>query len=94
MRCGKARSQSNPLTNSHYWVRQHKSVRFDPRNCVALCWMPCHKYHWEKEKQGAYRDFMIKYLGLKGYKQLAIDAASTTPQTKAIIECMRLLKAL
>lgn len=93
-RCGKARSKDNPLTNSHFWGRQHKATRFSPENCIALCWMPCHKYHFEKEKQGEYRDLMILWLGQEKYDKLALDAASTYPQSRAIMDCMRLLKAL
>jgi len=94
MRCGKLRDKSNPLTCSHFWARQHKATRFDPENCVSLCWMPCHKYHWEKEKQGDYRDFMLRWLGQDRYNQLEKRARSTKPQLDAIIECMWLLKAL
>ena len=41
MRCGTI----NNLTCSHFWVRQHSATRYNPDNCVAVCWMPCHKYH-------------------------------------------------
>lgn len=91
MRCGKKKSKGNPLTCSHFWPRQHKGTRYDPLNCVALCWMPCHKYHWEKEKQGAYRDFMLHWLGEDRYQEVKKRAESTYPLSRAISECMVLL---
>ena len=87
MRCGTI----NNLTCSHFWVRQHSSTRYDPDNCVAVCWMPCHKFHWEKEKHGDYRNFMIKRLGESGYKKLEVKARSTYPRSDAIRDCMKLL---
>lgn len=89
-RCG----TSTNLTCSHFWARQHKGTRFDPDNCDAVCWMPCHKYYWEKEKQGDYRDFKIRQLGLKRYKEMEKRARGVYPQDRAIMDCMRLLGAL
>lgn len=94
MRCGKPKSPENPLTCSHFWGRQHKATRFDPDNCVAACWMPCHKYYWEKEKQGAYRDFMLSWLGEEKYEELRRKATTVYPQAKAIQDVMRLLGSL
>lgn len=91
--CARCGTDKN-LTNSHFWPRQHKSVRYDPLNCIALCWMPCHKYHWEKEKQGAYRDFMIQWLGEYEYKKLEYRAGTPMPLKVAVMECMKLLGAL
>jgi hypothetical protein len=85
-RCGRA----NHLTCSHFWARQHKGTRFDPENCDAVCWMPCHKYYWEKEKQGEYRDFKMKQLGAVKYKALEKRARTTYPQCNAIQDCMKL----
>lgn len=90
-RCQRPMTEDRPLTCSHFWGRQHRATRFDPNNCVALCWMPCHKYHWEKEKQGAYRDFMLKWLGKKEYDSLEKLAKTTYNQANAIIDLMRLL---
>lgn len=90
MRCGKPFDGKN-LTNSHFWARQHKATRYDPKNCVAVCWMPCHKYHWEKEKQGDYRNFMLQWLGDEEYLLLELRARSVYPLSNAIIDCMRLL---
>lgn len=87
MRCGTTKN----LTCSHFWVRQHSATRYDPDNCVAVCWMPCHKYHWEKEKHGDYRDFMLKRLGEEKYKELEKRARSIYPRYNAIVDCMKLL---
>ncbi len=87
MRCG----TTNNLTCSHFWVRQHSSTRYDPDNCVAVCWMPCHKYHWEKEKQGDYRKFMIERLGEEKYKELEIKSRKIYQRSDAIMDCMKLL---
>lgn len=91
VRCGKIPNQS---TCSHFWPRQHKATRYDPENCDTLCWMPCHKYQWEKEKQGEYRDFMIRKLGVEAYEALERRARSVMPLKTAIIACMRLVGAL
>ena len=88
-RCGTTKN----LTCSHFWARQHKGTRYDPENCVAVCWMPCHKYHWEKEKQGEYRDFMLKRLGKKKYDALEKRARKPCPISDAIMDCMILLNA-
>lgn len=93
-RCGKKWEKGKGLTNSHFWPRQHKGTRFDPENNDAVCWMPCHKYYWEKEKQGAYRDFKLEQLGTRKYNALEKRSRSVYPQDKAIIDCMRLLGVL
>jgi len=92
MRCKRV-EDFKKLTCSHFWVRQHKGTRFDPENCIALCW-PCHAFHFEKEKQGAYRDYMIRWLGQEKYDQLAKKASNTYPQSRAIIDCMTMLGSL
>lgn len=89
-RCGK----EGPLTCSHFWGRAHKGTRYDPKNCVAICWFPCHAYHWEKEKQGAYRDFMLYWLGEEEYEELKKRALTSYSLSSAIIDCMRLLNKL
>ena len=86
-RCGRA----NYLTCSHFWVRQHKGTRYDPENCDAVCWQPCHKYYWEKEKQGEYKDFKMKQLGKRRYNLLEKRARRIYPQDRAIMDCMELL---
>lgn len=79
VRCGK---QTN-LTCSHFWSRIHSATRYDPDNCDALCWLPCH-YTWEHEKQGEYRDFKLKQLGKKRYEALEKRARSVMKREDAI----------
>ncbi len=88
-RCLNCGRESN-LTNSHYWGRRHSSTRYDPDNCITLCWLPCHKT-WEHEKQGRYREFMLERLGENGYNKLKERANSIMKRTEALQECKQLL---
>jgi hypothetical protein len=56
------------LENSHFWPRGDLIARFDPENCIALC-HDCHVM-WENNKQGKYREVMIRWLGYRKYKAL------------------------
>ncbi len=95
VRCGKQfEVGEGGLTDSHFWGRGHKGTRYDPLNNDAICWFPCHAFHWEKEKQGEYRDFKLKQLGKKRYQQMEAKARGTYPLVNAIIECMKLLGKL
>lgn len=85
VRCG---STERRLTCSHFWGRTHNGTRFDPENCDALCWLPCHK-EWEHEKQGGYRDFKVNQLGMARYQALEARARPVYPQRQAILACMR-----
>jgi hypothetical protein len=55
--------------------------------------MPCH-ITAEKEKQGWYKDFMVKRLGAKKYKELEKLAYKTVSRRDAIMELMESLKVL
>lgn len=92
-RCGK----NEYLQNSHYWARANSATRYLPENCIALCY-GCHYGNriggWEYNKQGAYREYMINWLGEEKYKWLEKKSLSTYPRKDAIIDCMRLLGAL
>jgi hypothetical protein len=61
------------LQNSHFWSRKRFSTRYDEENCDTLC-MGCHKWKWEGEKQGEYRDYMLKKLGVRRYNALRTRA--------------------
>lgn len=88
LRCGTTEN----LSNSHFWSREKSALRYEPDNCITLCLWKCHIYGWEKEKQGAYRDFMIGRLGVKRYKELeVIYYQSKVTRKEAIISCMKLL---
>lgn len=72
-RCGKYhKPPTNALHCSHYWGRTRDATRFCEDNCVALCY-GCHRL-WEGDKQGAYKDFMIKRLGKEKFDELEIKA--------------------
>lgn len=93
VRCGKHYSPNKNgkyigLTCSHYWDRQYKSVRFELDNLDALCWMPCHKQKWEHDKQGEYRDYMLRKLGNEGYDRLEVKARSFTKFSRVDIILM------
>jgi hypothetical protein len=68
--CGKSKEQGYTMQNSHFWGRGDKSNRFNPLNCDTLCFT-CHNDN-ESNKQGFYRDWKIKQLGLDTYKELEI----------------------
>lgn len=83
MRCGKTEN----LQNSHFWHRGHSAGRYDPDNCIALC-SGCHLYHWEVEKQGDYRTFMVEWLGKERYKMLEYKIRHGQQRQDAIKEFM------
>lgn len=56
------------LDCSHYYGRGIWITRFDPDNCIALG-RKCHQL-WEDDKQGRYREFMIRRLGVKKFRDL------------------------
>ena len=53
---------------SHYWGRYVSSTRFDLRNLDTVC-RGCH-FRIEHAKQGEYRVFKIRQLGLEEYDKL------------------------
>lgn len=63
---------SRGLHNSHFFGRRMMSVRWDERNCDALC-HGCHRY-WEKEDREGYRAYKVDQLGVAGYNKLDLDA--------------------
>ena len=81
VRCGKVHTPNKNgkylnLSCSHYWARQYKGTRWDEDNLDTLCKYPCHFQHWEKNKQGDYKDFKMKQLGAKRMELLEIKARS------------------
>ena len=57
---------------SHYWGRGRENTRFDPDNCVALCF-GCH-HIWGGDGREEYKEFMINRLGQKAYDLLDVRA--------------------
>ncbi len=92
-RCGK----TDYLQCSHFWARAVSAVRYDPDNCVALCY-GCHygnrQYGWEYNKQGDYRLFMIKWLGQVKYDELENRAKTSVQRSNAIIQAMSFLSTV
>lgn len=61
-RCGRHYGRKDRgLHNSHFIGRANMATRFDPNNCMALCY-GCHQIY-ETHKATVYRDFMLKRLG-------------------------------
>lgn len=90
------------LQCSHYHGRAHKGTRWNPDNCITLCWLHHFKdkllgFEYQKQTKevhgfdGQYTLFMRKLIGKKKMTELAKLARSTYPQTRAIIECMALV---
>ena len=96
-RCGTAYlpDRARGLTCSHFWSRRHWNTRFDPENADCLCF-GCH-VHVESEKHGWYKDFKLKQLGEKRYKNLEIRAKISgvkRDRKLAFVYVMGLLKSL
>ena len=69
------------LTCSHYHRRGHSSTRFDPLNCISLCW-DCHQ-EWEGPKN-PYTAFMINWLGQEEFINLSLRAGLTVKRSDAV----------
>ena len=75
---------------SHYFSRRFMGTRFDLENLISLCY-GCHRL-WEGDKQGAYKDLMIKRLGENEYNVLEFKARNVTKFSNSELEI--LLKSL
>lgn len=79
LRCG----STERLTCSHYFSKGSTSTRYDPENCITLCYR-CHygSYYltedafqgWEYDREGGYREYMINWLGEEKFQQLKVKA--------------------
>ena len=67
-RCRVAHPNGNGLHCAHFWSRRHENTRFDSDNCLALCF-GCHQ-RLDADKQGEFREMMIKRLGEDRYRKL------------------------
>lgn len=83
------------LQNSHYIGRAVKSTRFDPENCVTICWFHHYKSKdlgFEYQKQtiekhgfdGQYTIFMQKFLGERRFIALMERAKQQVKPKQAI----------
>jgi hypothetical protein len=96
--CGKFCGVNNSiwkLENSHYWGRSHENTRFEPDNCISLCFT-CHKNIGHGDDRESYKQLMIKRLGQDRYDSLQIQANTTTKKddTSVILFCKQALKEL
>ncbi len=76
-RCGKeyinkSKKERQGLHCSHYFGRQAEGTRFEPDNCIALCYK-CHNYFDEIDK-AAYYEFKIKQLGQDRFDSLRLQS--------------------
>ena len=72
-RCGKVHpGGGRGLHCSHYWGRGRENTRFDPEDCIALCY-GCHRI-WGGDERSDYTAFMRRKLGDTGYDLLDIRA--------------------
>lgn len=79
VKCNTQYDRDAPYVNkslqcSHFWGRGNEMTRYDLENLDPLCF-GCHM-RVESNKQGWYRDYMIKKLGEQGYKDLRLKANS------------------
>lgn len=83
------------LQCSHYIGRATKSTRFDPDNCIALCWLHHFKdkmlgYEYQKQRiekhgwDGQYTIFMRNLLGTERFNALIERSTLRISQKKAI----------
>jgi hypothetical protein len=82
-RCGKLfLSDRSQLQCSHFHSRRLKSVRFDPENAEALCWLchhhldehPCEHEEWKRQRLGKAR---FEALRLRAHQIVKIDLPAT-----------------
>ena len=67
-KCGKQyQSPTSGLQNSHFWGRANKRVRWDEKNCSALCFS-CHQYFTANPNEHVL--WMQKKLGEKEFEAL------------------------
>jgi len=57
---------------SHYWGRGRENTRFDPENCIALCF-GCH-HIWGGDGRDEYTEYMQNKLGDERFEHLRIRA--------------------
>lgn len=96
-------SDSTKLQCSHYFGRAIKSTRFDPDNCIALCWLHHFKdkqlgFEYQKQMKykhgwdGQYTLFMKKRLGKKRFEALVDRSHKSVKEKSAIALYQQTLK--
>jgi 5-methylcytosine-specific restriction endonuclease McrA len=69
--CQRCKKKSDSVACSHFYGRRNESTRYEPDNCVTLCY-GCHKYFDETNRE-SYRDFKLKQLGKKRFNTLKVQ---------------------
>ena len=88
--CKRSREQGWKIEPSHYWGRADSALRYELDNIDTLC-AKCHMDH-EPNKQGFYREWKIKQLGIVRYEEMErIHYQESIPRREAIIRCMEFL---
>lgn len=62
---------TSALHCSHFYSRGKWATRFDPQNCIALCY-GCHRY-WDKHLD-EYEDYKYQQLGDRDFDALTVRA--------------------
>lgn len=87
---------SQGLECSHYWGRDRENTRFDPENCIALCFYH-HRFDWgHGDGRQKYTDFMKQRLRERGFDLLDIRAHTSKKRDDKLdkIEIEQLIKEL
>lgn len=91
------------LQCSHYHGRRHSATRYDPENCIALCWLHHFKdklLGFEYQKQtfeqhgydGQYTIFMRKLLGVERFLALGARARLVKNRREEKVKLMQFLE--
>lgn len=78
--------RNNPagLHCSHYFGRGRENTRFDPENCIALCFY--HHQRWgHGDERDSYTEYMVKRLGEQSFKKLKIRAYQYRKKDDALV---------
>lgn len=75
--CQRCHKKYTPPTQglhcSHYFGRGRENTRFDPDNCIALCY-GCHQLWGHGDLRDDYKDYMVRKLGQQGFTRLQLRA--------------------
>lgn len=89
------RENTQGLHCSHYYGRGRENTRFDPDNCIALCYY--HHSRWgHGDERDSYTEYMERRLGQQAFKKLKLRAFQFTKKDDklALIYIKQLLDGL